>query len=350
MGTQNDDGHRAMAALGELYHRYLTGLILALLAEKGEDRTVDALFGLFRRQHLEKFLPGLQKLGLTGLPDAVACAQYHYLSNHVGGVSVVFVPESDRKAWVRYLPPRWIFDGTALAAIPTRVERAMLHGWHGHNGVSLGNPRLGFVCTGQTMDGKPGLEGYYIEEDHELAPEDRVRFRFGETCPPIDLDALPGLEADQWPPERLAKAARNYSMDYLHNFFPVLMEQLGPLEASSLLYRTGRRIGMQYSSAVTGGLGDTPTEVLGALLSAHGDDVGTSGASDGGLVEQRTWRLMRRLEGECPPEIFDGWKGLWEGVVAVLDPQVRLDVTSRLDMGDDAFRWRLTRRRPPTRF
>ena len=107
---------------------------------------------------------------------------------------------------------------------------------------------------------------------------------------------------------------------------------------------------MQYSSAVTGGLGDTPTEVLGALLSAHGDDVGTSGASDGGLVEQRTWRLMRRLEGECPPEIFDGWKGLWEGVVAVLDPQVRLDVTSRLDMGDDAFRWRLTRRRPPTRF
>ena len=78
------------------------------------------------------------------------------LSNHVGGVGVVFIPESDTKSWVRYLPPRWIFDGTALAAVPTRVARSMLHAWHGHNGTSLANPRLGFVCTGQTMDGKPG--------------------------------------------------------------------------------------------------------------------------------------------------------------------------------------------------
>ncbi|MCP5026976.1 MAG: hypothetical protein GY929_11900, partial [Actinomycetia bacterium] len=149
----------AMEAVADLYHRWLTGLVLALIVEKGEDRAVDAVFGLFRRQHLDKFLPGLQKLGLADEPDAVACAKYHYLSNHVGGVGVVFVPETERKAWVRYLPPRWIFDGTALAATPTRVARAMLHAWHGHNGTSLGNPNLGFVCTGQTMDGAPGLEG-----------------------------------------------------------------------------------------------------------------------------------------------------------------------------------------------
>ena len=78
--------HRGMEALAELYHRYLTGLILALVVDRGEDRAVDAVFGLFRRQHLDKFLPGLGKLGLRGMPDAVACAQYHYLSNSVGGV------------------------------------------------------------------------------------------------------------------------------------------------------------------------------------------------------------------------------------------------------------------------
>lgn len=339
---------QAIASLAELYHRYLTGIVLALVVEKGEDRAVDAMFGLFRRQHLEKFLPGLAKLGLTGLPDAVACAQYHYLSNHVGGVSVAFVPESDRKAWVRYLPPRWIFDGTALAAIPTRVERAMLHGWHGHNGVSLGNPRLGFVCTGQTMDGSPGLEGYYIEEDHDLAPEDRVRFRFGETCPPIDVAALPTLAADAWPAERLAKAARNYTIDYIHNLFPVLVDQLGPLDASGLLYRTGRRIGMQYSTAVSVGLGDRPAQVLAALLAAHGDNVVLSEGPHGGYdVIQSGWRLMRGLEAECGPEWFDGWRGLWEGVIAVLDPQARLDVLERLDLGDDVTRWRLSPRRPP---
>ncbi len=345
---------QAMIALAELYHRYLTGLVLALVVEKGEDRAADALFGLFRRQHLEKFLPGLEKLGLTGLPDAVACAQYHYLSNHVGGVSVVFVPETDRKAWVRYVPPRWIFDGTALAAIPTRVARAMLHGWHGHNGVSLGNPRLGFVCTGQTMDGNPGLEGYYVEEDRELAPHERVRFRFGESCPPTDPAALPTLDADSWPSERLAKAARNYSIDYLHNLIPVLVEQLGPLDASSILYRTGRRIGMQYSAAITPGLGDRPAQVLAVLLGAHGDRVeivpeGTV-ARDGEVVVQGSWRLMRGLETECVPEMFDGWRGLWEGVLAVFDPATRVDVIDRLDLGDDAFRWRIAPRRGPGLF
>jgi hypothetical protein len=34
----------------------------------------------------------------------------------------------------------------------------MLRGWHANNGVVLNNPRLGFVCTGQTVDGQPGLK------------------------------------------------------------------------------------------------------------------------------------------------------------------------------------------------
>lgn len=337
----------AFDALGDLLHRYLTGLMLGAVTELGEDRAADILFGLFRRQHLEKFLPGLAKLGLEGEPDAVACAKYHYLSNHVGGVGVVFVPESDTKAWVRYLPPRWIFDGTALAAIPTRVARSMLHAWHGHNGVSLGNPRLGFVCTGQTMDGKPGLEGYYIEEDHELATEERVRFRFGEDCPPVDPDALPVLAADAWPPLRLAKAARNYSMDYIRNVTPVLHEQLGPLAAQGFMYRVGRRIGMQYSSSVTDLLGTTePAEVLGRLFAAQGDTVTVEGAEIG----QATWRMMRGLESECVPEWLDGLRGLWEGIVAVADPGARLEVIERLDLGDSQTSWRLVRRGAPSGF
>jgi len=331
--------------LGELYHRYFTGLILALVTELGEDRAVDVVFGLFRRQHLERFLPGLAKLGLTELPDAVACAQYHYLSNHVGGVGVVWIPESDHKSWVRYLPPRWVFDGTALAAIPTRVARAMLHGWHGRNGVSLGNPRLGFVCTGQTMDGQPGLEGYYVEQDHELAPEERVRFRFGETAPRVDPNLVPELSAETWPAERLAKAARNYSMDYIRNIVPVMVEVLGPMQAAGVLYRTGRRIGMQYGLAVTEGL-DCAADALGCLLGAHGDQVSV----DDNVITQSSWRLMRGLEHECVPEWFDGWRGLWEGVVDVMAPQTRLKTLSRLDLGDEAFVWELVQRSNPGRF
>ena len=75
----------ALRAVAELHHRYLTGVILAMVHRQGTARTAEVVRRTFRRQHLEKFLPGLDKLGLRGLPDAVACAQYHYLSNALGG-------------------------------------------------------------------------------------------------------------------------------------------------------------------------------------------------------------------------------------------------------------------------
>ncbi|MFV0260076.1 MAG: hypothetical protein ACK5PP_16690, partial [Acidimicrobiales bacterium] len=217
-------------AVGELYHRYLTGLVLALVTRQGTDRAAEVLFRTFRSQHLELFLPGLAKLGLTDLPPAVACAQYHVLSNALGGVGVVWIPESDNRSWVRYTPPRWIFDGTAVCGIPTEVARAMLHGWHGHNGQSLGNDRLGFVCTMQTTDGQPGLEGYYVEEDHPLDEADRVRFRPGERPPnpPVDLP-LPS-----WPADRLAKVDRNYATAYIRTILPVMASVLGPGDAAAV--------------------------------------------------------------------------------------------------------------------
>ena len=53
--TDDVDG---WAAIGELYHRYLTGLLLALVTRQGTDRAAEVVFRTFRRQHLELFLPG----------------------------------------------------------------------------------------------------------------------------------------------------------------------------------------------------------------------------------------------------------------------------------------------------
>src|SRR5229473_712492 len=158
----------AYRAVGTLYNALMTALVLGLITRRGEEVARDYVFRHFRRQHLEKFLPGLQKLGLAGEPDAPACALYHYHSNALGGVKTGYLRESDKKAWVRYPPPRWIWRGTAIAAVPHAVSAAMLHGWHGHNGVSLNNPGLGFVCTGMTVDGMPGLEGYYFDYGRPL--------------------------------------------------------------------------------------------------------------------------------------------------------------------------------------
>src|SRR5665213_1371971 len=74
---------QASAALGykavaRIYNALMTGLVLTLVSRRGAGDARRFVFAHFRRQHLEKFLPGLKKLGLAGLPDAVACAQYHY--------------------------------------------------------------------------------------------------------------------------------------------------------------------------------------------------------------------------------------------------------------------------------
>src|SRR5262245_4489913 len=234
--------HRAVSAL---YQGFMTGAVLTLITQRGEDIAAELVFRHFRRQHLEKFLPGLAKLGLDQLPHAVACAQYHDLSNRIGGVKVEYAYESDRKAWVRYPPPRWIWSGAAICAIPSRVNAAMLHGWHGHNGVSLGNPRLGFVCTGQTVDGAPGLEGYYLEHERDLRPDERVRFAAGERAPDFDPGRAPRLDQGRWSPERLHKVHRSYAMEYVRSMLPEMLGLFGPDGTRALLGRTARLIGMQ---------------------------------------------------------------------------------------------------------
>ena len=55
-------------AIGELLHRYLTGLILAMVVEVGTERSAKIVKSLFRRQQEERFLPGLQKLGWPKSP------------------------------------------------------------------------------------------------------------------------------------------------------------------------------------------------------------------------------------------------------------------------------------------
>ena len=325
----------AWSAIGELYHRYLTGLLLALVLRQGTARAAEVVYRTFRRQHLELFLPGLAKLGLGSLPHAVACAQYHVLSNALGGVNVVWIPESDTKSWVRYLPPRWIFDGTALCGIPTEVSRAMLRGWHGHNGQSLGNDRLGFVATMQTTDGQPGLAGYYVEEDEPLAVEDRVRFRPGER----PTAAPEPLQTPAWTGERLGKVERNYSVAYVCSILPEMCAVLGPADAAAVGRLAGQQIGMQFHDEVMGRLdpnrSTTFTERFGRLLNGHGSRVVATIDTDAVQLER-----FGLFDDDAPPAVFEAWNGLWEGLAAMEDR--RLTVTERRDLGDPTTRWRIT--------
>jgi hypothetical protein len=340
-------------AVHKLYHAWLTGLLLMVISRRGEAAAAELVFRIFRRQHLAAFLPGLKKLGLDTLPHAVAAAQYHYLSNHIGGVRVEYMYESDRKAWVRYPPPRWLWHGTAICAIPSAVSAAMLRGWHAHNGVSLGNPRLGFVCTKQTVDGQDGLEGYYLEHGRELAPDERLRFSRGEEAPLFDPGAAPRLPSASWPPERLEKAERNYAMDYIRTAIPELIDLRGPAEACHLAGEAARLIGMQFVDELKRDMAIETTGAMGfaefflRLAQAQGDEVTISESGREGLiVRQRGWQLMRGIA-PLHPVAFEVWNTLWEGSLAAHDRRLAWTVLVQADRGADAFEWKLGPKRAP---
>jgi hypothetical protein len=308
-------------SVADLYHAYFTGLILSVVTRRNTADAAEFMFRVFRRQQQERFLPGLEKLGLNGLPHAVAAAQYHYLSNWIGGVSVEYIFESDRKAWIRYPPPRWIWRGTAICGVPSEVSRAMLRGWHGNNGVALGNPNLGFVCTKQSVDGQDGLEGYYCEYDHPLEIEQRVVFARHQEAPMFDPATAPGLPVKNWPKPRLEKAYRNYAMEYVRTAAPVMVQLFGPEDASHLLHLTGRLIGMQYFAEIAAGLSSRTgtarkyAAFVCALFESQDDVVGVEEAGGAFEIRQQTWKLMADVA-DYHPACASALTGLLEGLAA----------------------------------
>jgi hypothetical protein len=311
----------AWRGVAEWYHAYFTGIVLYTVSRLGTNKAEELVYEIFCRQRRERFLPGLRKLGLDKLPHAVAAAQYHYLSNHIGGVAVEYMADSDRKAWIRYAAPRWIWAGTALCGSPPEVSRAMLSGWHAQNGTMLDNPRLGFVCTKQTVDGQSGLEGYYFEFERDLAPHERLRFARHEDAPDFDPRAAPCLPINDWPASRLAKAHRNYAMEYVRSAFPTALQLWGPDQAAHCLRMTGRMIGMQCFHALAQSLGGgyAPDSAgfarfIADLGAAHGDATSLERMDGGHRVVQQGWSFMDGMI-ETHPSLAGAWNGLLEGAL-----------------------------------
>ena len=245
----------AVAAQARLHHQYLLGLELMIATREGPEVVGDWIFRLFRRQHQEKFLSSFRKLGLEGEPHAVACAKYHVLSNRMGGVDVEYMEESATKAWVRFRYPRWMYDGPAICGVPIEASRGFLRGWYAQNGVSLNNPRLGFVCVSEDMSGQFGLCGYFREHDHDLGEDERLVFAPHERPPAFDPERQPILPSDEWSEARLAKANRNYAVEFVRNGIRELVPVIG--EANTLEHGklAARLTGLQHWRHLAGAVG-----------------------------------------------------------------------------------------------
>lgn len=334
---------QAIRAQARMHHAYFLGLQLMVSTRKGPEVMGDWMFRLFRRQHLAKFVSSFEKLGLSDLPHAVACAQYHVLSNGMGGVPVEYMPEHDRKAWVRFRYPRWMYHGPTICGIPIEVSRGFLTGWYAHNGVSLGNERLGFVCVSEDMTGEFGLCGYFYEYNHSLAPEARLRFAKEEVPPEFDARLQPKPPAGLWNELRLEKANRNYALEYVRNGLCELAEVIGPQEARSLGGLAARLIGLQYFSetaalvdAKDGDVADA-ISYLAQMFLGMGDTV--EALSDASAFEHSGLRVVRGLQADERDLVLHCWVELWRGTLQ--SQQIRK--TAVVNATDDGLQWRVER-------
>lgn len=335
----------AIAAQAWLHHQWFLGLQLMVATREGPPVMGDWMFRLFRRQHEEKFLASFDKLGLRGLPHADACARYHVLSNSMGGVAVEYMPEGPRKAWVRFRYPRWMYDGPALCGMPVEVSRGFLQGWYAHNGVSLGNPRLGFVCVSEDMTGEFGLCGYFQEFDDPLAPEERLQFRRDERPPPFDAALQPRPPEGLWTPDRLARAERNYAMTYIRNGLAALAATIGPERAATHARQSARLTGLQQFAALARRVGAGQADgsaadgldFLARLFSGMGDacEPATTGAGLPAL-RQRGMRIVQGIAADERPLLLDAWCTLWVGALAATRAIHRLRFQPE---GDGALLW-----------
>ncbi len=325
----------AWRAAARMHHRYLTGLILYTLQKRGTDAAAQLVFRTFREQHHEKFLPGLKRLGLDGLPPAVAAGRYFYLANGMGGMTMELMPESETKVWIRYPPPRWIWEGTAICAVPTPVSLAFPRAFHSQCGVSMGVPNLGFVCTAVTTDGDPGLEGYFRIYDRPLADDERLQFARGEPSPDFDPATAPVIDLT---PSQRVKSRRNYALQFVRTMLPIAVDMFGPElpRAAALL------IGMHHAQETAEILGKEINDIndFSGYLTTMLEGGGETAGRDGPVVRMRGWRLMRDKP-DLPPAVFDAWHGLWEGALMAFNRRLALRLEERMDAGTDGWRWRV---------
>ncbi len=310
-------------AQARMHHAYLLGLQLMVSSRKGPEVIEKWMFKLFRRQHLEKFLSSFEKLGLSHESDPVACAKYHVISNTIGGVPVEYMKENDNKVWVRFRYPRWIYQGATICGLPIGVSRGFLRGWYAHNGASLGNPRLGYVCVSEDTTGEFGFCGYFKEYDHDLSEEERLQFAKGELPPPYDPAEQPTPPANEWSEERLEKANRNYAMDYIRNGLRDLVEVIGVRETEELATLAARLIGLQYYSesaeivSAKDGTALDAADYLVNMMHGMGDEAKLLAGSTAteASFEHTGLRFVRGIEGDERRLLLTCWKELWLGTV-----------------------------------
>ena len=259
-----------------------------------------------------------------------------------------YCEESDRKAWVRYKAPMWVYDGVGMLAMPGGLRRTIFSAWHPRNGRLMGCPRLGYVATKFIMEGEPYDEGYFFEYDHDLGPEEIYRFEHVTTTPEFDPETAPKLDREAWPEERLLRARRNFSSGYTRETVNALLSSHGEMQAHHIVAKTMRMLAIQYTWEMRAALGIEGTgaadctALFTGLLDACFQRFSTEKLND------RAYRIgidtFKPFDDDAPEALREAMFEFQRMAVRVTNGRIRVTRERRPDGGEvwtveDAGRW-----------
>jgi hypothetical protein len=248
MANENLSELRARCEIAaKLWGRTLSALTAMTFREKGNETFQTLWSRILTRHQVGHYSEGLRKLGIRDdEPPAVKAAKYHYFTNLIGGLDMDYVEETPKKVWIRYKAPMWTYAGVAMIALPGATRRTILGSWHPRNGVHMGCMRLGWVATKFIMEGEPYDEGYFIEHERDLLPEEMMRIEVVEHAPEFHPEQAPTLDPELWPEARMLKARRKFSTRYAREAVEILLSMCGEAVTAYIVQQTMRCVAIQY--------------------------------------------------------------------------------------------------------
>lgn len=329
--------------IAEMWRAEFNALRLGVLREKGEQALVETQRFNLRRHQRKYFLSGLEKLGIKGATDAIKAAKYHYFSNMLGGLDMEYVEETPNKVWIRYRGDLFLYrDGSF--ALPASVPRATFSGWHPFNGISLNNPKLGFVCTKVVEDGEPYYEGYFLEYDHDLDPSERMAYKFVTESPDFDPNKAPKLDPNLWPPDRIHRTKRSYMRQYVESFVETLLDLYGAPRACEIISLAYRGVSAVYFPSWFKELGITGNNAL--SLTSFFEIVENFNEEEVEIVSESARKFVMRKSSnklfqgiKIPSEVMRAMFEFKIMCAKMLNPRVKVKLTKLLSDGDSCDEW-----------
>jgi len=172
------------------------------------------------------------------------------------------------------------------------------------------------------MTGEYGFCGYFKEFDRDLSEAERLQYAKEERPPPYDPSVQPKPPAAEWDEARLAKAYRNYAVEFVRNGVIALVATMGRTQALERGTLAARLTGLQQYRHLASSVGAKDGDVedaarfLKAMFEGMGDEVETEFIKGRAILRQTGLRVVHGMEVDDRSDLLCCWTAIWKGTLA----------------------------------